>query len=131
MNLEKKKLLAARTLGVGKNRILFNTARLSEIKDSITKQDIRDLVLSKAIVIKSIKGRKKIKKKSRRRAGSVRKKIKGGKQEYVKRIRRLRSYLKELRNQNKLSDESYWKLRKEIKAGIHRTKHHLKERISQ
>ena len=43
MNLSKKKALAARTLNVGKARILFNVQRLGEIKEAITKQDIRDL----------------------------------------------------------------------------------------
>ena len=43
MNLQKKKELAARTLTIGKDRIMFNTSRLDEIKEAITKQDIKDL----------------------------------------------------------------------------------------
>jgi len=37
MKINNKKELAARTLGIGKSRILFNNSRLSEIKDAITK----------------------------------------------------------------------------------------------
>ena len=59
MNLGKKKNLASRTLGIGKKRIVFLKPRLSEIKDVITKQDIRDLKTEGAIVIKDVKGRKK------------------------------------------------------------------------
>lgn len=132
MNLNKKKSLASRTLGIGKTRIVFNINNLNEIKEAITKQDIRDLVANGAIIIKSPKGRKKIVKRNlRRRMGSVRKKVKTGKQDYVKRIRKLRSYLKELKSHDKVSGEKYWKIRKELKASTHKTKHHIKERISQ
>ena len=52
MNLRKKKELIARTLKVGKDRITFVESRLEEIKEIITKQDVRDLVADKAIIIK-------------------------------------------------------------------------------
>ena len=132
MNLKKKRALAARTLGVGKGRIIFNFARLNEIKEAITKQDIRDLVASNGIMIAPIKGRKKVERRqTRRRAGRIRKKVRHSKQEYVRHIRKSRAYIQELREHKKLSEEGYWKLRKELKAGIHPTKHHIKERVSQ
>ncbi len=59
MNLEKKKKLAARTLNVGKERIIFLKSRLEEIKEAITRQDIKDLHKDGAIIIKEEKGRKK------------------------------------------------------------------------
>ncbi len=40
MNLSKKKLLAVKTLRVGKERITFSPSRLDEIKEAITKQYI-------------------------------------------------------------------------------------------
>ncbi len=43
MNLRTKKELAAKALKVGKERIVFVEARLDEIKEAITKQDMRDL----------------------------------------------------------------------------------------
>ena len=74
MNLKKKKILAARTLNVGKNRIIFNTNRLDEIKEAITKQDIRDLYATKAIIIQDVVGRRTIqKRKIRRKKGSIKK----------------------------------------------------------
>ncbi len=54
MNLRKKKALAARTFGVGLSRIEFLEPRLDEIKEAITKQDIRDLYKDGAIRIKNI-----------------------------------------------------------------------------
>ena len=73
MKLNRKKELVSRTIGVGKGRILFNKERLSEIKEAITKQDIRDLVESKAIMIREITGRRKVeRRRTRRRIGSIR-----------------------------------------------------------
>jgi large subunit ribosomal protein L19e len=130
MNLSKKKNLAAKTLGVGKVRIVFNTERLSEIKEAITKQDIRDLFASKAIWIKNIKGRKSHdKRRNRRRKGSVRKQAINKKQQYVLLTRKLRAHLAELKRKKTISKEHYLKLRKEIKASLFKNKHHFKEAI--
>ena len=129
MQLNKKKDLAARTLGVGSERIIFNLGKLAEIKEAITKQDIRDLFQSKAIMIKEIKGRKKIiLRKRRRRAGSIKKKIKAGKKEYIITTRKLRRHASELRKKNIINYENYLKLRKEIRARIFRDRAHFKER---
>lgn len=131
MKLERKKYLAGKVLGVGKHRIAFNPSRLAEIKEAITKQDIRDLFASGAILIKEIKGRRtNVKRKTRRRAGSIRKKFRPGKTEYVLLVRKLRSFLFELRRQEKISSEQYWKLRKEVKASMFKNKSSLRERIS-
>ena len=130
MNLRKKKILAADTLGAGKERIVFNSERLSEIKEAITRQDIRDLYASKAISIKSVSGRKsKPKRKTRRRYGSIKKKVKQGKQNYVKLTRKLRFHIQELRKQENITEEEYQKLRKQIRASMFRSKAHLKENI--
>ncbi len=43
MNLRSKKQLAAKTLGVGKKRIIFNINNIPEIKEAITKHDIHTL----------------------------------------------------------------------------------------
>jgi len=131
MNLAKKKLLAVSTLGVGKDKIVFNIQRLDEIKEAITKQDIRDLLNAGAIFIKENTGRRKIvKRKTRRRLGSIKHKTKPGKRGYMILTRKLRAYLFELRNQNKLSPENYKTLRKEIRAHIFKSKAHIKERIA-
>ena len=58
MNLRKKKILAARLLKVGKDRIKFVSERITEIKEAITKQDIRDFVKENIIVVKELRGRR-------------------------------------------------------------------------
>ena len=132
MKLENKKELASRTLGIGKDRIIFNPSRLKEIKEAITKQDIKDLVSSNAILLKEIKGRKKVeRRKTRRRAGSIRKKIKHGKRKYIILTRKFRSYLKQLRRKEEISEELYIKLRQEIRASMYKDLSHLKERLKE
>ncbi len=131
MNLAKKKALAVATLGVGKARIVFNTQRLDELKEAITKQDIRDLVASGAISIREIIGKKKVeRRKTRRRAGSIKQRVKPGKRGYIILTRKLRNYLAEMRMQNKLAREHHLKLRKEIRAHTFKSKAHLKERMA-
>jgi large subunit ribosomal protein L19e len=131
MEFNKIKTLAASALGVGKGRIVFNSTRLSDIKEAMTKQDIKDLVAEGAIIILEVKGRMtKISRKTRRRAGSIRKKVKGKKRAYVILTRKLRKHLAELRKQEKLPEEQFWQLRKEIKARAFKTKAHLKERLA-
>jgi len=132
MKLENKKELASRALGIGKGRIIFNVNRLSEVKEAITKQDIKDLVADGAIMIREVKGRKTIvKSNSRRRAGSVRKKVKPGKRQYIQKTRRMRAFIKQLRNTEKVSEEVYLLIRKEIRASMFRDIAHLKERLKE
>jgi large subunit ribosomal protein L19e len=131
MNLAKKKALAAKTLGVGKNKIMFNSERLQEIKEAITRQDIKDLYQSRAIVIKEINGRRtKVRRKTRRRYGSIKKKVNVGKRKYLTLTRKLRAYIKELCLQEKISKDQYRTLRKQIRASVFRSKGHLKEILS-
>ena len=130
MNLRNKKELAARALKVGKERVVFVKARLDEIKEAITKQDIRDLHIDGAIMIKEISGRKKnIKKKGRRSTGQIRKKVNIRKQEYVIMTRKLRAYVAEMKKQGMLSPEEIKEIRKRIRNRMFRSKAHLKDYI--
>jgi large subunit ribosomal protein L19e len=130
MNLKKKKQLAARTLGIGKNRIILDRNRLEEVKEAITRQDIRDLKKQGIIKIKEKRGRKKKKeRKTKRREGSKKKRRKKRKQEYVKMIRKMRRILKNLKEKQKISKEEYWDLRNKIKARKFRDSKHLLEAV--
>ena len=110
---------------------MFNKQRLEEIKESITKQDIRDLTRDGAIMVEPIKGRRThVKRKTRRRLGSVRKKVNKNKKEYMIITRKLRAFVSELRKKEILTFEEYWQLRKEIRARTLKSKAHMKERIN-
>ncbi len=127
MNLRKKKALAARTFGVGLARIEFLQPRLEEIKEAITKQDIRDLYKDGAIKIKDIKGRKTNKPKRKKSVGNIRKKLNKRKRDYVILTRKLRRHVAE--NKEKLTENERKDLRKKIRNKFFRSKSHLKEHM--
>ncbi len=128
MNLKKKKALAARTFGVGISRIEFLEPRLDEIKEAITKQDIRDLNKDGAIIVKSAKGRKRKPIKSKKKTiGNIRKKVNKRKRDYVILTRKLRKHLAE--NKEKLTDKERKDTRKKIRNKFFRSKSHLKEHL--
>ncbi|MEK6913971.1 MAG: 50S ribosomal protein L19e [Nanoarchaeota archaeon] len=125
MNLGKKKSLAARTFGVGESRIKFLEPRLDEIKEALTKQDIRDLHKDGAIVVLPIKGRKiLLLKKKNRSVGNVRKKVNKSKQKYVKLTRKLRRHLYEI--EEKLTKKEKETIRNKIRNKSFDSKSDLK-----
>ena len=129
MDLSKKRALVARTLGIGKGRVMFNTGRINEIKEAITKQDIRDLVANKSIFIREIKGRKVNTARKRRRGGSIRMRPNTRKRDYIILTRKLRAYISEIRKHGSINNEEFVKIRKGIRSKIFKNKAHLKEHI--
>ena len=129
MNLGKKKELAKRTLGVGKERIAFAESRLEDIKEAITKQDIKDLYSQGAIVIKPKKGRRKVVRKKSRSVGNVRIRVNKRKREYIAMVRKQRRHIAELKKRGELAKEEHDDLRKKIRNKVFRSKAHLKEHI--
>lgn len=130
MNLKKKKQLAIRTLDVGEARIAFVGSRTKDIKEAITKQDIRDLVLDGAILIKEVKGRRKVvKKKSKRSPGNVKKKVNKRKENYMIMTRKLRRYVKGIKSQGQITRDESLELRKKIRNKLFKSLAHLKEHI--
>jgi large subunit ribosomal protein L19e len=129
MKLNNKKNFIARTLKVGKKRISLVKLRLDEIKEALTKQDVRDLKNEGAIKIKEIKGRKKVKKRKRRGPGKIKKRLNKRKQEYVKITRKLRGYVSELKKQGILKREEIKDIRKKIRNRKFRSKNNLKDYI--
>ncbi|MEX0932589.1 MAG: 50S ribosomal protein L19e [Candidatus Pacearchaeota archaeon] len=128
MNLDKKKKLAARTLGVGRDRIVFMSPRISDIKELITKQDVRDLKGEGAIVVKEVKGRRKNKPAIKSKGpGKVKKKVNTRKRDYVIMTRKLRAYVKGLKERKEITKEMSYDLRKKIRNKIFRSKSHLKD----
>lgn len=129
MNLKKKKALAIRTFGVGEKRIKFLAPRLDEIKEALTKQDMRDLLKDGAIVIEPISGRKTLEnKKKKRSVGNVRKKVNKRKKEYVILTRKLRKHIVEI--EGKLTKKEKQDLRKKIRNKFFASKSDFKNHIA-
>ncbi len=133
-NLNSKKIMAAKVLGVGKNKVWFDPSRLNEINEAITKQDIADLIKNKAIKrkpetgVKRRAGKRKLKRKGRKRKqGKIKMRI--HKENYPKRIRRLRSFLRKLRNENKIQKKEYRRFYLLLKAGELKNKQHILEKV--
>jgi large subunit ribosomal protein L19e len=133
--LKAKKTMAAKVLGVGANKVWFDPLRLNEIKEAITKQDIQDLIKDKAIKkkpslgIKRRAGKERLKRKMkgrRRNEGKIKFKKSDG--NYPKRIRKLRSFLKNLKQSNKISKEQNKKIYRLIKAGVLKNKQSILEK---
>lgn len=123
--------LAAEILGVGKGRVWFDPERLTDIGEALTKADIKELIKDKTIKAKpaKIKHKGKRKKRGRRKTGSIKMKVKKRKQRYVKRIRKLRNYLKMLKLNVMITIQQYHNLRKLAKAGQFKSKRHLQDYI--
>jgi large subunit ribosomal protein L19e len=131
MNLRKKKELASRTFKVGKERIIFVQSRINEIKEAITKQDMRDLLVDGAIIIREMTGRKKVVKVNRRSVGNVRKKVNVRKQKYVIMTRKLRGYVKKMETAGNLTRDEVKSIRKKIRNKGFKSQANLKEHIGE
>jgi ribosomal protein L19E len=132
MQLNKKKNLAAKTLGVGKDRIVFMTESLPEIKEAITRKDILDLVNSGAIQIREIKGRTTHEgRKHRRGIGKREQRVPNKKHVYVVLTRKLRSTTRGLLLMKKITHEQYVNIRKMIRASKFKSRRHLLESLKE
>jgi len=132
MNLAKKKMLAAKVLKVGKNRIVFVEGHLGEIKEAITRMDMLDLHKSGVIQIKEVKGRKKIvRRKNRRRVGKVKQKVNTRKAEYVIITRKLRKFVRGLVRTGAIGKDRSREIRKQIRSRKFKSKRHLKESLEE
>jgi len=132
MQLAKKKALAAKVLGIGKDRVIFGEGNLNEIKEAITRQDILDLYKSGAIKVREEKGQKKTeKRKNRRGIGKVRLKPNNSKGEYIIITRKLRKYSKFLLKTDKIDLAKYKTIRRMIRAKKFKSKRHLNELLGE
>jgi large subunit ribosomal protein L19e len=132
MNLAKRKMLAAKVLGVGRSRIVFVAGQESRIKDAISRQDILDLHKDGTISIKEVSGRRiNIKRKNRRKTGKVKKKVNKRKAEYVIITRKLRGVVRGLFRMGKIGNDKRKELRKQVRARKFRSKRHLKESLEE
>lgn len=138
MNTETQKVLAAKVAGVGLARVILDPMRYDDIKEAITREDIRSLIKQGAIKILPIKGpsrhRARIRhaqKKKGRQAGHG--KRRGGKNartprklQWMIKIRKIRSTLLALKEKGLLEPKTYRDLYMKAKGGLFRDTGHLK-----
>ncbi len=136
--LKTQKRLAAQILQCSRKRVWFDSTMLEDIKEAITKADIRSLIRNKVIRkipskgVSRVRARKMIiqRRKGRRHGpGSIKGK-RGArlskKNAWMGRIRIQRRFLKELRDKKIVSKSNYRTLYQLAKGGFFRSKRHIK-----
>jgi large subunit ribosomal protein L19e len=138
MKLNVQKRLAASVFGCSKKRIRFDSERLDDIKESITKADIKSLIKDKAIYevpekgVSRFRARKILlqKRKGDRRGVGSRKGKKTarlpGKEDWMNRIRAQRTLLKTMKLHKIIENDIYKDLYKKSQAGFFRSKRHIR-----
>ena len=138
MRLTIQKRLAAQTFGCSQKKILFDNTRLDEIKEAITKSDIRSLIKDNAITKKKTKEssrarariRSEQRKKGRQCGAGSRKGKKGArlakKKKWIMKVRAQRKLLETLRGKGIISGKSYRGLYMKAKGGFFRSRRHIK-----
>jgi|TARA_B100001964_G_C14251510_1_gene610164 large subunit ribosomal protein L19e len=138
MQLRIQKRLAAQILKSSEKNIWLDSNRLDEIKEAITKADVKSLIKDKAIRSKEKKGisgyrtrkRKEQKSKGRRKGVGSIKGSKGArlskKRGWINHIRVQRVFLQNLRDKDVIDRSSYRSLYMKSKGGFFRSKRHIK-----
>jgi len=138
MKLDIQKRIVADSKGVSKKRVTFDETMLEEIKEAITKGDLKSLIKDKSIKIKPVRGvsrsrARKIgeqKRKGKRKGHGSRKGKKtarlSGKEEWMNKIRALKAMLKVLRDKGLIETSVYRNLYMKAKGGFFRSRRHLR-----
>ena len=136
--LRVQRRLGAQILKCGVNRIQFDPAKLTEIKEAITKADIRILVNNGAIFQKRLLNTSKYwarinarqKSKGKRKGVGSRKGKKTArtpsKRAWMNKIRLQRGFIKNLRDKSMITSTTYHELYMKSKGGFFRSIGHLK-----
>ena len=136
LNVQRR--LAAQILKCGKNRIRFEPDKLDEIKEAITKTDIRSLIDNNIIFKKRLlntsrfwsRKTKNQKTKSRQKGFGSRKGKKGArsnpKRLWINKIRLQRKYIQSLRDRDLITSDAYHEIYMKSKGGFFRSIRHLK-----
>jgi len=125
-----QKRLAADIANVGINNVKLPEENLDEIKDALTRSDIKKLIADGKIIIEKKRGisnsRVKLRRKNRRIKGEGRRQgSKNGKKgarvqprsEWINRIRKIRQYIKWLRDSGTIDERTYRLYYKKAKGG--------------
>ncbi len=143
MILKTQKRIAATVLKCSPKKVLFDIERLSDIKEAITKQDIKSLISEGTI--KRVRGNEQSRARVRlgaaqrsrgrqrghgSRKGSASARL-PGKKKWMGKIRLQRSLLKTLRESKEITKDIYRDLYMKAKGGFFRSKRHIELYIAE
>ncbi|HIP85899.1 MAG TPA: 50S ribosomal protein L19e [Pyrodictium sp.] len=129
-DLSLQKRLAADILGVGESRIWIDPTKIDQVAQAITREDVRKLIKEGIIRVKPAhspsrgrwRERHQARKKGRRRGPGRRKGVasarKDPKEEWMHRIRKIRRYLRWLRDHGVIDRRTYRQLYRWAKGGM-------------
>lgn len=137
MNLKLQKKLASRVSKVGLGKVCLDSDAREELKEAITKEDIRTLIDEGVIKIKSKSGVSRVrakakdsqKRKGRRKGQGKRKGKKSAridpKRKWINQVRSQRELLKSLKEKDQIKEKYYREIYTKIKGNFFRSKRHL------
>ena len=138
MNLTSQKRIAADTLKIGKTRVWIDETKVSEVKEAVTKHDIRSLIKDGVIKAKPQTGISRFRARARlvqrRKGRQTQTGSRKGKRtarlpskvEWMFKIRKQRNFLKELKEKKLIEPVTYRNLYLKSKGNFFRSKAHIK-----
>ena len=133
--LSLQRRLSASLLKVGVNRVWIDDEHMEEVKNAITRADIKKMISHGYIGTRPYKIKYPEKKKKKKQNPGSRKGRKGArlnkKRAWINTVRPLRAMLKDLREQKKIDTAVYKKTYMLIKGGNFRSRAHLKLYLEQ
>ncbi|MGB8217571.1 MAG: 50S ribosomal protein L19e [Candidatus Methanoperedens sp.] len=142
-DLANQRRLAAEVMDIGVNRVRMDPEAYKDISTALTREDIRKLIGEKKIGKREINGNSRGRTRKadeardygHRKGHGSRNGAKGArnpkKEQWMKKIRALRSLLKEKRDNNTIDVSTYRKLYRKAKGGEFRSRAHLNANIEQ
>ena len=143
MKLKNQKRIASQILKASPKRVKLDPKKFTEIKEAITKSDVKGLIRNDIITLNPKKGVSRVRarkiivqKRKGRRSGQGSRKGKktarlSSKRLWINKIRIQREFLKDLANSKLLTTRNYRELYLKIKGGYFRSKAHLKLYINE
>jgi large subunit ribosomal protein L19e len=142
-DLANQRRMAAEVMDIGVNRVWLDPEASKDIAAALTREDIRKLIEEGKVSKNPVKGVSRVRARKRhearayghRKGHGSRSGAKGArrpkKEMWMKKIRALRSMLRELRDNKTIDASTYRKLYAKAKGGEYRSRAHLKSHIEQ
>jgi large subunit ribosomal protein L19e len=143
MRLTNQKKLAGKILGCASDRIWINPERVADVKEAVTREDVKALISDGLISKKQKTGQSRVRARIRlvqRRKGRLKgtgsrkgKKTarEGKKIKWINKIRVQRALLKKLRENSRVEVSTYRNLVLRAKGGFFRSRRHIKHFIEE
>jgi large subunit ribosomal protein L19e len=143
MELRTQKRIASKVLKCSPKKVVFDATQLSQIKEALTRADVRDLVNSNVIAKKQVNhaSRVRARKIQRQKAKGLRQGVgsrKGTANARLKKkdawmiaVRNQRDLIRELKEKSKITVATYRNLYAKVKGNFFRNRRHIKQYLEE